>query len=84
MEIWQNKYKANSRIPRDEIKKQQHIHRKDLIQPRDGNGELNREFLEVHGAKNVRISEHDIRKVAKHNPSLERKLTEQFKKQQKQ
>ena len=82
MEIWQNKYKENSCIPKSEIKKQQHIHRKDLIQPRNSDGELNREFLEVHGAKNVRVSEHDIRQAGKHNPRLERKLTEQFKKQQ--
>ena len=82
MEIINKKFSENSHIPLKEQEKARHIYKKDLIQPRDGDGELNREFLEVHGAKNIRISEHDIRRVAKHNPCLERKLTEQFKEQQ--
>ena len=82
MEIINRKYKENSRTPISEIKKQQHQHRKDLIQPRDGNGELNREFVEVHGVKNVRLSEHDLRTMSRKSPRLERRLTEQYKRQQ--
>ena len=84
MEIINRKYKDNSRIPISEIKKQQHIHKRDLLQPRNNDGELNPEFVQQHGAKNVKISEHDLRTMSRKSPRLERQLTEQFKKQQRQ
>ncbi|HEC64587.1 MAG TPA: hypothetical protein ENI23_04785 [bacterium] len=78
--IIKKKYKGHSRTPISEIKKQRHLHKKDLIQPRIG-GEVNPKFLKEYGAKNIRISEHDIRKMESRNPRFARKLAEDFKKQ---
>ena len=74
------KFKQNSRQPIEEIKRQQAKHKRDLIQPRI-EGELNPEFLKEYGAKNIRVSEHDIKKMEHKNPNYARKLSEHFKRQ---
>ncbi len=83
MEIWHKKYKENSHIPIEEIKRQRQKHAKDLIQPRI-EGELNPEFMRAYGAKNVKISEYDIRQTEKKSISMGRKLAEAYKKQKRQ
>ena len=82
VEIFKKRFKGTSHIPIEEIKKQQNKHKKNLIQPRDRDGELNPEFLHYYGAKNIRITEHDIRKMERKNPRYAKKLAEDFKKQQ--
>ncbi len=78
--IIKKRFKGNSRTPISGIKRQQHIHKKDLIQPRIG-GEVNPKFLKEYGAKNLRISEHDIRKMESRNPRYAKKLARDFKNQ---
>ena len=78
--IINRKFKGHSRQPISEIKKMQHKHKKELIQPRI-EGEINPKFLKEYGAKNIRISEHDIKKMEKKNPRYARKLVRDFKKQ---
>jgi len=80
MEILIKKFKETSRIPIEEIKRQQHIHKKDLIQPRI-EGEINPDYLKEYGPKNLNISYYDIKKMERKNPKFARKLTEDFKKQ---
>ncbi len=55
-------------------------HRKDLIQPRV-EGDVNPEFVREYGGKNIRVSEHDIRKMERKSPKLARELVDKFKKQ---
>ncbi len=74
------KFKGHSRQPISEIKKMQRKHRRELIQPRR-EGEINPEFLREYGSKNIRISEHDIRKMERKNPRFAEKLRNDFKKQ---
>ncbi len=78
--IIKKKYGEHSRQSISEIKKQRHIHKRDLIQPRVG-GEINPKFLKEYGAKNIRISEHDIRKMENKNLKYAKKLARDFKNQ---
>lgn len=55
-------------------------YKKELLQPRV-EGELNPKFLSVYGTKNIRVSEHDIKKMEKKNPRYAKKLEEVWKKQ---
>lgn len=83
--IHTRRYKETSHHPIEKIREQQHKHRKDIIQPRDSEGELNQDYIRQHGVRNLNISEHDIRKVSKtRDKKMERYLTERFKEQQKQ
>ena len=75
------KHSPNSRIPIEKQNKDRHIHKKDLIQPRY-EGELNPDYIRTHGTKNLNISLHDIKKTK--NLKMERYLTEQFIRQQKE
>lgn len=81
MILIKKKYKEHSHQSIEEIKRQQHKYKKDLIQPRDEGGELSQEYLKEYGSKNLRITEHDIRKMERKNPRFARKLTQDFKKQ---
>lgn len=74
------KFKEHSHIPIEKIKKMQNKHRKDLIQPRIG-GEINPDFVKEYGSKNIRVSEHDIKKMERKSPKLARELVDKFKKQ---
>jgi len=65
-----SKFKENSHRTRAEIEDMQKKHAKDIIQPRDCEGNLNPEFLRNHGTKNLRITEHDIKVLAKKDLSL--------------
>jgi len=84
VEIFKKRFKGTSHIPIEEIKKQQARHKKDLTQPRDQNGELNPEFLHYYGAKNIRITEGDIKRMERKNPRYAKKLAEDYKRQQQQ
>lgn len=68
--MWIKKYKENSHRTIAEIQDMQKKHAKDLIQPRDGDGELNPAFIKVHGTKNLNITEHDIKVMAKKSISM--------------
>ena len=81
--IHTKKYKETSRRTIEEIKKQQHIHRKDLIQPRR-EGELNIEFVRQHGIKNLNISQHDIYRLSKKDPRLAEAVARKAEEQQKE
>ena len=81
--IHTRRYKETSHQPIEKIREQQHKHKKDIVQPRI-EGEINPEFIRQHGARNLNISQHDIRKIArKGGVKMERYLTETFKRQQK-
>ncbi len=81
MEILIKKFKEHSHIPIDEIKKAQHKHAKDLIQPRI-DSELNPDYLRVWGTKNLNISDRDARKIAEKYPrSLIKIIDEKRRKQ---
>ena len=83
--IIKKRFKETSRRTIEEIKKQQHKHQRDIIQPRDSDGELNPNYVKSHGARNLNISQHDIKRIArKGGIKMERYLTETFKRQQKQ
>lgn len=58
-------FKENSHQKIEDIKKQQAKHKKDLIQPRDENREINEKYLMTHGTKNLNVSEYDINRMAK-------------------
>ena len=62
--ILKKKFKEHSRQPIEKIKKMQHIYSRDLIQPRI-EGELNPEFVQEYGAKNLNIDYHDVKHIEK-------------------
>lgn len=80
IEIIKRKYGRHSHIPLKEIKKMRQRHGKALIQPRI-EGELNREFLREYGAKNLRITEHDVKRMEKKDHNCAKKLVKVFEKQ---
>jgi len=74
MEIINRKYKEFSHQSIEKIKEMQHRHARDLIQPRDSDGELNPDFVREYGAKNLNITSHDVNKMAHKSINLAKKL----------
>ena len=76
------KFKEHSHIPISEIERQQRRHRKDLLQPRLSNGELNPDFLKEYGPKNIRLTIYDVIEMRKKNPKYADQLAAILKKQE--
>jgi len=58
-------FKKFSKVPKKEIERLQKKYHKELLQPRLLDGELNMEFLKEYGAKNIRLTTHDIAQMYK-------------------
>lgn len=69
MEIIKKQFKEFSHQPIEKIKEMQARHKDDLIQPRI-DGELNPEFVEKYGTKNINVSSYDVEKMAKKSHRL--------------
>ena len=78
------KFKEHSHIRIDEIERLQRKYRKEILQPRLENGELNPEFLKEYGLKNIRITLHDVLTTKKKNPEYGKILTKAFEEQKQQ
>jgi len=81
IQIFKKKYKEHSHQTIEEIKRQQGIHFKDLIQPRYSDGNLNLEFLNIYGCKNITITEHDIKYVERFGRKFIQRVIDKFKQQ---
>jgi len=65
MEFLIKKYKDVSHQSIEKIKQMQRKHSRDIIQPYDQEGKVNPEYLKYYSAKNMRVSDDDIRYLAK-------------------
>ena len=72
--IINKRHKEFSHQTRDDIKRAQKKHEKSIIQPRDREGNIDLSYLKEYGAKNLRVSEQDIRVMSKKKPDFARKL----------
>ena len=75
-------FKEHSHIPKKEIERLQKKYHKELLQPRLPDGELNTEFLEVYGIKNIRLTIHDVIMMRKKNEKYANVLAKALKSQE--
>lgn len=77
-----SKYKEFSHQTKENIRKQQTKHKKNIVQPRE-NFEINPEFLKYNSPKNLNVSQHDVERMAKKDMRLAKVLSKERYKQQK-
>lgn len=76
MEILKKRFKNHSHQTIEDIKRMQHIYRKDILQPRLPDGNLNPDFVRHWGVKGLRIDNKDVKYIARKDRSLLKKLDE--------
>jgi hypothetical protein len=74
------RFKENSHIPISEIRRQQAKHKIDLIQPRNGDGEINPDFVQHYGVKNLNVTKHDVQSMSHKSLKFSKILDEQRRK----
>ena len=60
-------YVGTSRVPKEMIKYQQKKYAKDIVQPRDQDGNINPEFVKHWGTKGLTIDSDDVKHIFKGN-----------------
>ena len=65
MDFYIKKYKDVSRQPIEKIKRMQGLRAKDILQPYRPDGRINADYIRHYGAKNLSISDSDIRFLEK-------------------
>lgn len=81
MEINKRQFKENSTQRIEDIKRMQAKYKDDLIQPRT-EGELNPEFVQRYGTKNINVTSHDVERMAKQSHRLAEVLDNQRRERQ--
>lgn len=74
MEILRKRFKEVSHIPKDQIRRMQHRHKRDILQPRHSDGTINPDYVRNWGTKGLSIDSKDIRNLAKKNRYLLKKV----------